>query len=182
MFNNHTYTAEDCGGAIKGNHIDLYFDKNSDAVKWGVKYMDVYWANESVTTSVKATGNGNIPASIYYTACQKYLGIPYVWGGMSSSGYDCSGFVWSMMKDLGYSWGRTTAREQSKYGKAVPVTGSMGLGSAQPGDVLFNHNGSYINHVMIYLGNGYLVHAPKPGDVIKTQKVWKTPYCIRRLF
>ena len=42
IINGHTYTAEDCGGAIKGNRIDVYFDSHEDALKFGVQYAEVF--------------------------------------------------------------------------------------------------------------------------------------------
>lgn len=185
IIDGHTYIAEDTGGAVKGNHIDMYFSSHQDAVNWGVQYKDVYYASEVVTPSMEATGpqDGTIPESVYYTACRAYLGIPYVWGGEGPSGYDCSGFVWALFKQLGFGWGRTTAAGQATYGTSVPVSGYLGLDNALPGDLLFNYSSTQgkISHVMCYLGNGYMVHAPHTGDVIKIAKVYKTPYCIRRL-
>lgn len=108
-------------------------------------------------------------------AARRYLGVPYVWGGTDpASGLDCSGLVQRVYADLGIDLPRVS-RDQAKAGRAV--TG--GLAAAQPGDVLAF--GQPVHHVGIYLGNGMMLDAPKPGDQVKIQRVWETPSAIRRM-
>lgn len=112
-----------------------------------------------------------------------YLGIPYVWGGTSSSGLDCSGFVQSLYRQFGYNLPRTS-KEQSKVGKLVSRQELL------PGDLLFfdttnDRNSSdittpslemsyaievaqgtktnVVSHVGMYIGNGKMIHASS-GD------------------
>ncbi|MBD3689948.1 C40 family peptidase [Nanchangia anserum] len=85
-----------------------------------------------------------------------YLGTPYVYGGSTPSGFDCSGFVKYVYAQAGIAVnGRTDASIMAGGTK-------ISLADAQPGDILW-HSG----HVGIYLGNGMYIHAPKPGDVVK---------------
>jgi peptidoglycan DL-endopeptidase CwlO len=106
-------------------------------------------------------------------SAEKYLDVPYVFGGTSNSGLDCSGLVQKAYGDLGIALPRTAA-EQAKVGTAVP-----GLAQAQPGDILTFGDPAY--HVAIYLGNNSMIAAPEPGDHVKIQSVYQTPTSIRRL-
>ncbi|MGN1060038.1 MAG: NlpC/P60 family protein [Clostridia bacterium] len=93
---------------------------------------------------------------------KQYLGTPYVYGGSSPSGFDCSGFTSFVYRQLGYSINRV-ANDQLANG--VPVSKN----ELQPGDlVMFKHAGSsQVHHVGIYAGDGMMIHAPQTGDVVK---------------
>ena len=98
-------------------------------------------------------------------AVQKYLGLPYIWGGNDPSvGLDCSSFVQNVFKDLGYSLPRVTW-DQMNVGTKVDS-----MAQAQPGDLLFSHDGG---HVAIYLGGGKAVDAPQPGQTIQIRDAWE---------
>lgn len=85
---------------------------------------------------------------------KKFLGNPYVWGGTSlTNGCDCSGFAQQIFANFGYALPRTS-RQQAKAGTRIPVR------EAKPGDLLFYQRESgFIYHVMIYLGDGKVIHA-----------------------
>jgi hypothetical protein len=106
-------------------------------------------------------------------SAEKYLGVPYVFGGSTPSGLDCSGLVQRAYADLGISLPRIAA-DQAQVGTAVPS-----LGQAQPGDIL--GFGEPAHHVAIYLGNDRMIAAPEPGDKVKIQSVYETPASIRRV-
>lgn len=97
-------------------------------------------------------------------ACE-FIGAPYVYGGTSSDGFDCSGFTYSVYADLGYSLPRT-AEQQSAVGVWVPRS------ELRQGDlVFFRTDGSDgIGHVGIYVGMGKFIHAPRVGYSVKVTK------------
>ncbi len=85
-----------------------------------------------------------------------YLGVPYVWGGASPSGFDCSGLASYVYAKVGVSVPHYTGAIWAKFPK---VTGSL-----QPGDMVFYRG---LGHMGIYIGGGNMVHAPSTGDVVK---------------
>ena len=121
--------------------------------------------------------NGNtessseLGAQIVSTAKQ-YLGIPYKYGGSSpSTGFDCSGFVYYVLKQLGYSPYRTCS---SQYTMGTYVAKE----DLQPGDLVF-FQGTYksgISHVGIYVGDGKFIHSPSTGKVISYADLNSTYY------
>lgn len=124
-------------------------------------------AAASIGASAPApSGTGTAAAGKVLDAVQKYLGLPYVWGGNDPAvGLDCSSFVQNVYKDLGYSLPRVTW-DQMNSGTKVDS-----LAAAQPGDLLISHDGG---HVAIYLGNGKAVDAPQPGQTIQIRDAWET--------
>lgn len=122
---------------------------------------------ESDPTPVSSSGG----QAIVDTAMQ-YLGVPYVWGGTSPSGFDCSGLVQYVCRKNGISVSRVAADQR---GDGTYVSRD----NLQPGDLVFFSNGSYIHHVGIYVGNGNMIHAPQTGDVVKISSI-DTPYRINQ--
>lgn len=126
-------------------------------------------ANNSSAPQPSASG------SQILAKAQQYLGAPYVYGGASPSGFDCSGFVYYVLKELGYSPYRTPA-DQYKMGTAVSKS------NLQPGDIVFfaNTYASGISHVGIYAGDGQFIHAPNSRSVVSysslTSGYWSDHY------
>ncbi len=97
-------------------------------------------------------------ASNIIATAKQYLGVPYVWGGSSPSGFDCSGFTKYVFGKNGINLPRVS-RDQQNFGTRISPS------QVQPGDLVFNGSPAY--HVGIYIGGGQYIHAPQTGDVVK---------------
>ncbi len=91
-----------------------------------------------------------------------FMGTPYLWGGTTPNGFDCSGFVQYVYNNFGISLPRTTT-QQVKAGIEVSKS------DLQIGDLVFTSAG----HVGIYVGDDQIIHSPQTGDVVKISKIWK---------
>ena len=112
------------------------------------------------TVGVQAPPSGAPPPSHYggvVGIAMRYLGTPYVWGGASPSGFDCSGFTMYVYAQVGVSLPHNAA---AQYGYGSPVSS----GDLQPGDLVFFDG---LGHVGLYIGGGQFIHAPHTGDVVK---------------
>jgi peptidoglycan DL-endopeptidase CwlO len=120
-------------------------------------------ASSTSTGALAATGATGSAASVLETAKQ-YLGVPYVWGGesLAEGGLDCSGLVQLVFGAHGVDLPRV-ARDQMNAGAEV-----ASLAQAQPGDLIVQRGGK---HIGIYLGDGQMIHAPKPGQTVEITSV-----------
>ncbi|MEE6132932.1 peptidase [Priestia aryabhattai] len=94
---------------------------------------------------------------------KRFLDLPYLWGGMSSYGFDCSGFTYSLHKANGYTIPRD-ASDQATSGKVVSYE------EMEPGDLLFfayEQGKGFVHHVAMYYGNGQIIHSPKTGKAVE---------------
>jgi cell wall-associated NlpC family hydrolase len=92
---------------------------------------------------------------------EQYLGTPYVWGGASPSGFDCSGFTMYVYAQVGISLPHNAA---AQYGYGSPVS----RGNLAPGDLVFFDG---LGHVGLYVGGNTFIHAPHTGDVVKYSSI-----------
>ncbi|MDM7532077.1 C40 family peptidase [Lacticaseibacillus paracasei] len=115
-------------------------------------------APASNTSSVSVSG-GSIASN-----AAKYIGVPYVYGGISPSGFDCSGLIYYAAKEAGINLPRTS-QAQSTLGSYVSVS------DLQAGDLVFWGGVGSAYHVGIYIGGGQYLHAPAPGQSVTIQSM-----------
>lgn len=158
-------------GASLNSNLIGYLENGTNMQVLGV-YGNWYKVKHANTTgyvysdyiALKDGGSDNEVSSdgqkIVDTA-MKYMGVPYVWGGTSESGFDCSGLVYYVYKECGYSIDRTAATiyEDGSY---------VDLSELEVGDAVCFSSASYsIGHVGIYIGEGQFIHASSAsGQVI----------------
>ncbi len=135
-------------------------------------------SSPSVPSNSGDSSTGSASGDEILSKAQEYLGCPYVYGGASPSGFDCSGFVYYVLKSLGYSPYRTPA-DQIQMGTSVSKE------NLQPGDIVFfSGNGTSITHVGIYAGDGQFIHAPNSRSVVSysslTSGYWSDHYYAAR--
>ncbi|WP_042222604.1 C40 family peptidase [Oceanobacillus manasiensis] len=127
-------------------------------------------ASEKKSAPVAKKGNGNLSAAI--NAGFPHIGLPYVWGGKTTSGFDCSGFVSWAFAQAGYSLPSSTAGLSS-------VGTKVSYSEAQPGDLVFFNTYKTNGHVGIYLGNGKFIGAQSSTGLAvanMTSGYWKDTF------
>ena len=115
-------------------------------------------AAKAQSQSTAVTGQGIV------SAAESYEGVPYVFGGTSRDGIDCTGLVQKALADAGITVGRSMDEQMTA---GTEVTG--GLANAKPGDLIVLDGGA---HIVIYAGNGNVIHAPYEGRTVTEQKAW----------
>jgi cell wall-associated NlpC family hydrolase len=120
--------------------------------------------SRSAERTAAAAVNNAIPQSVAGNAvleiAARYVGVPYVSGGASPDGFDCSGFVSYVYAQLGISLPRSSG---DYYNVGVRVT------EPQPGDIIVSPG-----HVGIYAGDGLQIDAPRPGKTIQFRGIWQS--------
>ncbi|MDO4170593.1 MAG: NlpC/P60 family protein [Lachnospiraceae bacterium] len=152
---------------VKGVHYNPYFYMTT-----GTKHLYTDGAYEGTSTK----------AAKLIQEAKKYLGTPYVWGGYSPSGFDCSGFVSYAINHCGAGWnfGRLTANGLKEKCRIIPKS------QMRPGDLIFfkgTYNTKGASHVGIYLGDGKMIHSGHPCQIstINTSYWQQHWYCVGRL-
>ena len=155
----------------KSNNVSV-----SDLRKWNGLTSDALYPNQVLQTSEKNSNTATTPKPS--TASQnvvdqamKLKGIPYRFGGTTSKGFDCSGFVQYAFKQSGKNVSRTTL---SQFAQSKKVT------SPEPGDLVFFEN-TYrkgISHVGIYIGNNKFIHAGGKQSQVTSlhNSYWKSKF------
>lgn len=113
-----------------------------------------------------AAPSGSVTGNDIVEGAKKYLGVPYVFGGEDANGMDCSGLVQRVLADLGIDAPRVV-QDQADIGVEVPS-----LDQAQPGDLLVVKGEG---HIVIYAGDGKIIHAPRPGKNVQLVDNYLSP-------
>ena len=149
---------------VKGDSIKVLTP--NDGAKWlDKKNAAVYQSEEDIP---EPTGEKVVETG------KQFLGLPYLWAGMSGFGYDCSGFTYSMYHANGITIPRDSS-VQATHGQKVAVD------ELQPGDLLFfayDKGKGRVHHVGMYIGDGKMIHSPNTSthvriDDIKTPAYWE---------
>ncbi|MGW8767851.1 C40 family peptidase [Streptomyces sp. NPDC055815] len=169
------------------NHSTAYVN---DVLGWIDRYSQL--ATGTIPIGQHATGNAR---TVINTALAQ-TGIPYSWGGGNAKGpstgiccspsgksgvhirgFDCSGLTLYAYAQAGINLPRTAA-EQAGEGRRIPA--SAGIQALRPGDLVFfafdPTRDSTIHHVAIYLGNGQMINAPRPGTQVRSEALWDDGY------
>lgn len=117
--------------------------------------------NPGTSTATDASYATRAAKALAFARAQ--IGKPYVWGATGPGSYDCSGLTQAAWKAAGVSLPRVTY-DQVNAGTTVS------LADAQPGDLVFFYDG--ITHVGLYIGNGMMIHAPKPGAYVREESIY----------
>ncbi|MEU4980290.1 NlpC/P60 family protein [Streptomyces sp. NPDC021969] len=119
-------------------------------------------SSDSSGSSTPGTSTGTkADKAIAFARAQ--IGKPYVWGATGPGSYDCSGLTQAAWKAAGVTLPRVTY-DQVNAGTTVPVS------QAQPGDLVFFYDD--ISHVGLYIGDGMMIHAPKPGAYVREESIF----------
>jgi len=123
-------------------------------------------AAQAAAEEATAAQAGNVTALLNNAYAQ--VGVPYLWGGKTPAGFDCSGFVYYVYQQTyGVNVGGSTASQQYAGPK-------ISVSSAQPGDLIFWGSYGSPYHVAISLGNGQYIHSQRPGETVHSESL--NPY------
>lgn len=146
-------------GYIRSDYVDLteipYENRASDKEP----LFFVRGKSTGVTPSPAALKGTTATADQIIATAKQYIGVPYLWGGISPAGFDCSGYVQYVFQRHGISLPRTSS-QQYQVGKAVSKSG------LKPGDlVFFNPGTAGVSHLGIYIGDNQFIHASSSKGV-----------------
>jgi gamma-D-glutamyl-L-lysine dipeptidyl-peptidase len=137
-------------------------------LSYGTRLPLVRWSGDFAVVRTP-DGVGNLSGAddpLRYSAAsivaqaERFVGVRYLWGGLSAWGYDCSGLVWAVYRAHGMTIPRD-ADPQFRHGARVS------LDALRPGDLLFYGTQSYVHHVAIYAGGGRMVEAPDSAHSVR---------------
>lgn len=143
----------------------------------GIAYVDRFrqardryqqrWSQAQTTPATR-------DAADVVNVASRFVGTPYVWGGSTPAGFDCSGLIQ-------YSYGLTGKQLPRTSQQQYAATQRIAPAAARPGDLVFFNgpNGEFAGHVGIYIGNGQMLNAPSEGDTVRVMSL-SQPYWQRQ--
>ncbi len=171
----------DGGAAIERAPVDGYAATTPEELAAARAAAEAAEAAKAADAAAAEASAGNVGASggaapstsfsldaVFQTALQ-YRGTPYVFGGSTPAGFDCSGFVMYVYAKFGIDLPHSVSA-QAAAGTRIP------LSQARPGDlvIMSGHDG-------FYAGNGMILDAPRPGKVVQMRPIWTSDYSIVRI-
>jgi gamma-D-glutamyl-L-lysine dipeptidyl-peptidase len=148
---------------VKGRELTLSYGTRLPLVKWGGDFATVR-TPDGVGTVVGVEEPFRPTNASIIAQAKRFLGVHYLWGGLSSWGFDCSGIVWNVYRAHGLTIPRD-ADPQMHHGTPV------GRSALRPGDLLFFGSPGYADHVTIYLGNDVQLEAPDSAHRVRISPV-----------
>ena len=123
----------------------------------------------SVITYDNMVLSDNIYGAAILSETRKYLGVPYLWGGTTPEGFDCSGLCQYVYKNVGLDISRVS---QTQYLEGMSVSRE----ELQPGDLVFFQKNGDVHHVGIYAGGSMMIHAPYTGATVRYDSIDEGTY------
>ncbi|WP_315078818.1 NlpC/P60 family protein [uncultured Clostridium sp.] len=134
-------------------------DQKKQLVDYVQENSDILIDSTSSIIPITLSSDISDEARAIIKEAQKYLGIPYLWGGTTPEGFDCSGLMQYVFNSQGIELPRVSQDQQS-------FAETINLSELKPGDLVFNKS-SNSTHVGLYIGDDKYLHAPHTGDVVK---------------
>jgi cell wall-associated NlpC family hydrolase len=126
------------------------------------------WSGFTAEDYLKNPPYDSVTGAQIIKVASKYIGVPYVFGGSTPAGFDCSGFSRYVWAQFGIQLAHSVSA-QSHRGKLIRAK------DAKPGDLVIWNDGG---HLGIYAGGWNMIHAPKPGDTVKLAEIYAEPYAV----
>lgn len=147
-------------GYIRSDYVDLTEIPYENEASTKTPLFYVGGKSTGVTPSAAAlNGTVSVSTSKIISTAKQYIGVPYLWGGITPNGFDCSGYVQYVFNQCGITLPRTVAQQWT-------VGISISKSNLREGDLVFFKTGSAVSHMGIYIGNNQFIHASTSKGVV----------------